>query len=81
MGVAFAAAGGVAQGDGVGRRVEADFMRAGVGAGAVGGKTQRAGIPGGLDFFSEFFESAGGGIFFCGVMNFPAPGFVFGVRG
>jgi len=73
VGVAFAVAGCVAQRDGVGGRVEPDFVRAYVGASAVGREIERAGIAGGVDFFGEFFQGAGGGVFFCGVVGFPSP--------
>ena len=43
-GKTFAAAGGVAQCDSVGRRIEADFMRARMLAGAVGAHIDAAGI-------------------------------------
>jgi len=81
MGEGFAAAGGVAQGDGIRGGIEADFVGAGVRAGAVGGQTYGASVARGADLFGEFFESAGGSVFFRGVVDFPTPGFVFGMTG
>ncbi len=80
-GETFAAARGVAQGDGVGRRVEADFVGSGMRAGAVGGKRQRAGVAAFANFLRESVQGAAGRIFFCGVVNFPAPSFVVGMFG
>ena len=79
MGESFAAARGVPQRDGVRRRIETDFVRAGVRARAIGAEGERAGVSRGSDLFGKFFQRAGGRVLLGGMMNLPAPGFVFGV--
>ena len=78
-GKTFAAARGVAQRDGVGGGVEADFVRSGKCAGAVRAEANWPRVARVAHFFGKFFQRAARRIFFCGVMDFPAPGFVFGM--
>src|SRR5271157_3175210 len=78
-GESFAAARGVAQRDGVRRRIETDFVRAGVPARAIGAEGKRSGESRGSHLFGKFLQRAGGRILFGGMMNLPTPGFVFGM--
>src|ERR1019366_5130461 len=52
----FSASGGVTQGDGVGGRIKANFVRAGVRAGAVGAYVDGTGEAGPLHLVHQFEE-------------------------
>src|SRR5271169_2502644 len=77
----FAAVRCVAQRDGIGSGIETDFVRTGNRAGAIRAEADWPRVTPRVHFFGKFFERAGGRVFFCGMVNFPAPGFVLRMLG
>jgi len=78
MGESLAAARGVAQRDGVRRRIETDFVRAGVRARALALRVSKRCIPQ-LGFLRRVFFSVPEAHPSWRNDEFPAPGFVFGM--
>src|SRR5947209_4133359 len=72
-GETLAAARGVAQRNRIGRRVEADFVRAGVRAGAVGTHVNGPCVSRLLHLLDQLEERAGWRVFFGAVVNLPGP--------
>ena len=77
----FSAARRVAQRDGVRGGVETNFVRAGNRSGAIRAEADRPRVTRAAHFFRKFFERAAGRVFFCGMVNLPAPRFVLRMLG
>src|SRR5580704_4434018 len=78
-GKSFAAVRRVAQCDGVGGGVKTDFVRTRNCAGAIRAETHWLRVARVTYFFGKFFQRSARRILFCRMMDFPAPGFVFGM--
>src|SRR5881392_758995 len=77
----FAAARRVTQRDGVRGGIETDFMRAGMRTRAVGTQADWTGVAVCSHVFRKFLHRPRRRVFLRGVVNFPAPSFVFPVLG
>src|SRR5437879_3446520 len=77
---AFSAARGVAQRNGVGRRIETNFVGAGMSAGPVRAYIHSPVRIGLFHLFHQFQQRSARRVFFGGVMNFPGPRSVLLVR-
>src|SRR6266478_2913848 len=75
----FAAARRVTKRDGVRGGIETDFMRAGMRTRAVGTQADRTVVAACSHLLRKFLQRPRRAVFLRGVVNFPAPGFVFPV--